>query len=201
MRQATQIVVLYMLLALLSGCDELRSRLDVNTRNEQHSNATPTAGDASARPADQRFIFPPQSTTFPDSSVALDTRTGQLCKTYSWADAQNAPRGLPLCAQLANPAIASLIGGTKAYRGYTYTFDGKRWNKGREAFNVPDLNANPQPLSEDQYDPLGLFSKGEKAKRLLTKEEIQRVAEEFSVSYEQAWEEAKAQGYQVPPNH
>jgi 2,4-dienoyl-CoA reductase-like NADH-dependent reductase (Old Yellow Enzyme family) len=102
---------------------------------------------------------------------------------------------------LTNPAIASLIGATKAYRGFTFTFDGKRWNKGQEAFNVPDMNANPQALSEDQYDPLSRFSKAEKAKRILTKEEIQRIAEEFGVSYEQAWEDAKAQGYQVPPTH
>ena len=62
---------------------------------------------------------------------------------------------------------------------------------------------NPQtkglePWSDDQYDPLSLFTKEEKGKRLLTEAQIRQVANQFSVSYEEAWEDAKAQGYQVP---
>jgi NACalpha-BTF3-like transcription factor len=54
------------------------------------------------------------------------------------------------------------------------------------------------PLSDDQYDPLKLYPKEEKAKRTLTEEQIRKVAEQFSVSYEEASEDAKQQGYQVP---
>ena len=57
------------------------------------------------------------------------------------------------------------------------------------------------PWSDDQYDPLNLLSKEEKAKRVLTGEEIRRVADQFGVSYEEAAEEAKQQGYLVPPKH
>jgi len=54
-----------------------------------------------------------------------------------------------------------------------------------------------EPWSEDQYDPLNLFSKEVKAKRTLTAQEIRKVADQFGVSYEDAMEEAKQQGYQV----
>jgi hypothetical protein len=55
--------------------------------------------------------------------------------------------------------------------------------------------------SEGQYDPLNLFSSEEKAKRTLTVEEIQRVASQFGVSYEEAAPEAKQHGYQVSSKH
>jgi hypothetical protein len=54
------------------------------------------------------------------------------------------------------------------------------------------------PWSADQYDPLGLFSKEEKAKRLLSVSQIQAVANNFGVSYQDALQDAKNQGYQVP---
>lgn len=197
MRKATKVAVLYMFLALLSGCDELHSKLDPNTRNDQHSTAIPTAVDASSRAVDQRFVFPVQSKPFPDSSVALDTRTGQLCKTYVWVGNKNTPSGLPLCADFANPAITSAIGATKAYRGFTYMFDGSQWKKGSEASKFK-TNGDMEPWSDDHYDPLNLLSKEEKAKRLLTDAQISQVAHQFGVTYEEAWEDAKAQGYQVP---
>jgi len=53
----------------------------------------------------------------------------------------------------------------------------------------------------DQYDPLNLFSKEEKAKRTLKEEQIRGVADQFGVTYAEAWEDAKAQGYIVPPKH
>jgi len=54
------------------------------------------------------------------------------------------------------------------------------------------------PLSDDQYDPLKLFSKEEKAKIKLTEVQIRKVADQFGVSYQEASEEAKTHGYQVP---
>jgi hypothetical protein len=50
----------------------------------------------------------------------------------------------------------------------------------------------------DQYDPLGLFSKEEKAQHQLTKPEIQAVSDKFDVTYQEALQDAKNQGYQVP---
>ena len=152
--------------------------------------------------------------------MALDTKTGQLCKTYPWDDNQGAPRGLPLCSQLAGTAASkspfddaldkafgpapvsptglSLIGAQKAYRGFTYTFDGTKWNKGSEAQQYNPATGKLEPLSDDQYDPLNLFTRDQKAKKVLTEAQIRRVANEFGVSYTEASEDAKAQGYQVP---
>jgi hypothetical protein len=93
----------------------------------------------------------------------------------------------------------SLRGATKEYRGFTYRFDGSKWNKGSEALSYNPKGESPEPWSDDQYDPLGLFSKEEKAKILLTEAQIRKVANQFGVSYQDAWEDAKAQGYQVPP--
>jgi len=92
------------------------------------------------------------------------------------------------------------IGATKAYRGYTYTFDGRHWKKGQKALKF-DANGNTEPWGDDQYDPLGLFTKEEKNKRQLTEDQIRQVAEQFGVSYAEAVEDAKAQGYQVPPKN
>jgi len=58
-----------------------------------------------------------------------------------------------------------------------------------------------EPSSDDQYDPLNLLSKDEKAKRILTEGQIQQVATQFGVSYDEAWQDAKDQGYQVPQRH
>jgi hypothetical protein len=84
------------------------------------------------------------------------------------------------------------------YRGFTYSFDGSKWRKEGAAYRVLDVNSGETiPSSDDQYDPLGLFSEKEKAKHTLTEAEIHHVAD-FNVLYGEAWEEAKAQGYQVP---
>jgi hypothetical protein len=91
------------------------------------------------------------------------------------------------------------VGASKAYRGSSYKFNGTKWVKGANALKYNEKTKDMDPLSEDQYDPLNLLSKEEKAKRLLTMEEIRIVANQFGVSIEEAWEDAKAQGYQVPP--
>jgi hypothetical protein len=92
-------------------------------------------------------------------------------------------------------------GATKAYRGFTYSFDGQTWKKGQRARRWSAQTNDMEPWSDDQYDPLNILSKEEKAKRLLTEAQIRQVAQRFSVSYEEAWEDAKAQGYQVPTKH
>lgn len=180
--------------ALFTACDELPSKKQTATPGGQPS--IPTGG----RPAaEHRFVFPPQAGTFPAASVALNTETGQLCKTYPWADNQSTPLGLPLCSELISAGTASTIGARTAYLGFTYWFDGSRWRKGPKALRYIDPTHDLEPDSDDQYDPLGvLSSKEEKAKRVLTEAEIRHVADQFGVSYKEAWQDAKAQGYQVP---
>jgi hypothetical protein len=66
--------------------------------------------------------------------------------------------------------------------------------------NWPDIK-KLQSQSEkkfDPYDPLDLFSKEEKGKKTLTVEEIQRVAKQSGLSFQEAATEAKEHGYQVP---
>jgi hypothetical protein len=179
------------------GCDELTQKKD-QPRTEQSSSAPKQAALASGE--EKRFAFPPKSTPFPESSVALDTMTGQLCKTYSWEDNAHFPKGLPLCSELSAMARSSLTGATKAFRGFTYRFNGTKWVKGAKALKYNE-KIQPEPWSDDQYDPLNLLSKEERAKRILTVEQIQKVADQFGVSYEEALEEAKQQGYQVPIKH
>jgi len=145
-----------------------------------------------------RFVFPPKFSPFLDASVALDTTTGRLCKTYAWEDNAHVPKGLPLCSE-SLVETSYLTGAAKAYGGFTYTFNGTRWVKGNKASRYNEKTGNMEPWSDDQYDPLSLFSKEEKAKRTLTVELIRKVAEQFGVTYEEARGEAKQQGYQVPP--
>jgi hypothetical protein len=181
---------------VLFGCDEVTQRQKMQARAEQPSPAPSEAADSSKA---KRFVFPAETTPFAASSVALDTITGLLCKTYAWQDTARLPRGLPLCSELTTPSIASLVGAAKAYKGFTYTFNGEKWVKGNKAQKYNPQTQGMEPWSEDQYDPLNLFSKEEKAKRLLTVGQIRKVANQFGVSIEEAWEDAKAQGYQVPP--
>jgi hypothetical protein len=192
--KATALSVL--VVALFTACDELPSRKQTATPGGQPS--IPTGG----RPAaEHRFVFPPQAGTFPAAAVALDTETGRLCKTYPWADSQSSPRPLPLCSELAAltaPAVTSLLGARKHYLGFTYSFDGSKWRKGPEANLINLTTDKTEPLSDDQYDPLNLFSAEAKAKRVLTATEIRNVADQFGVSYYEAWKDAKAHGYQVP---
>lgn len=96
----------------------------------------------------------------------------------------------------AGPSQRPLIGATKVYRGFVYAFDGSKWKRGGRArrYDKGDLKS----WSDDQYDPLNLLSREEKAKRPLSETQIRQVANQFGVSYEEAWEDAKQQGYQVP---
>jgi hypothetical protein len=54
------------------------------------------------------------------------------------------------------------------------------------------------PESADPFDLIGLFSKEQKGKTLLSASEIQTVANKFGISYQKALQDAKNQGYQVP---
>jgi hypothetical protein len=123
---------------------------------------------------------------------------GQLCKTYPWPDTKTLPGGLPLCSDATCPTVASLTGATTAYLGFTYTFNGSKWVRGSKAQSYNPKTQDMDPWSADQYDPLGLYSKEEKAKHPLTKPEIQAVADKFDVTYQEALQDAKNQGYQVP---
>jgi hypothetical protein len=149
---------------------------------------------------EKRFVFPTKSSPFPESSVALDTTSGTLCKTYPWQDGGQIPKGLPLCSDPSG-ARSGFEGARKAYRGSSYTFNGNKWVKGAGALKYNEKTTGMDPESDDQYDPLNLFSKEEKAKMTLKEEQIRSVAEQFGVAYDEAWEEAKAQGYRVPPKH
>jgi hypothetical protein len=55
-----------------------------------------------------------------------------------------------------------------------------------------------EPLNDDQHDPLGLNSNEKNANRTLTKAQIQSVANQSGVSYEEAKEKARQQGYKAP---
>ncbi len=116
-----------------------------------------------------------------------------------WPDVATKAAQQQPSAGATNTAGTSLAGATKAYRGFTYSFDGQAWKKGQAAKKYNPQTKGLEPWSDDQYDPLGLFTKEEKSRRLLTEAQIRQVANQFSVSYEEAWEDAKAQGYQVPP--
>jgi hypothetical protein len=179
------------LLAGAVGCNVMQPS-DATAKPKQEEHSAQSTGGA------QRFVFPSQSTPFPAASVALDTRSGQLCKTYPWPDTKTLPGGLPLCSDATCPTVASLTGATTAYLGFTYTFNGSKWVKGSKAQSYNPKTQDLDPWSADQYDPLGLFSKEEKAKHQLTKPEIQAVADKFRVTYQEALQDAKNQGYQVP---
>ncbi len=201
MRAMKRGIFCFFLTLILFGCEELTQRQKEQPRTEQSSSAAPRQAVAPSS-EEKRFAFPAKSSPFPESSVALDTMTGRLCKTYAWEDNTRLPKGLPLCSELTALTPTSLLtGGAKAYRGFTYTFNGTKWVKGAKAQKYNPKTRGMEPWSDDQYDPLNLFSKEEKAKRILTLEEIQKVADQFGVSYEEALEEAKQQGYQVPPKH
>lgn len=92
----------------------------------------------------------------------------------------------------------TFVGATKAYMGFVYTFDGGKWVKGSEARKYNEKSKSMDKWSDDQYDPIGLWTKEEKSKRTLSKDQIQLVANQFEVSYEDAKAEAKEQGYLVP---
>jgi hypothetical protein len=203
-RQSSRLALIFVSLAALLACDELIKQESKHTNSPEPRSPIPSAVSSPNQNApSQRFVFPSQTTPFPAASVALDTTTGRLCKTYAWHDSQNAPSGLALCTELGATSDSTVtrnvtwIGATKAYRGYTYTFDGKHWKKGQRALKF-DANGSTEPWTDDQYDPMGVLTKEEKVKRLLTEVHVRHVAEQFGVTYEEALEDAKAQGYQVP---
>jgi hypothetical protein len=206
-KQSSRLAPVFFSLVALLACDELVKQESKPANSPQPASPTPSAVSSPIQNMpSQRFVFPIQTTPFPAASVALDTTTGRLCKTYPWHDSQNSPSGLALCSALGTTSDSTVtmntpwIGATKAYRGYTYTFDGRHWEKGHKALRF-DANGKTEPWTDDQYDPLGLFTKEEKAKRQLTEDQIRQVAEQFGVSYDEAVEDAKAQGYQVPPKN
>jgi hypothetical protein len=180
----------------LLGCDEPVEKTKQQRNTEPSS--TSAKQTASVPSEEKRFVFPTKSSPFPESSVALDTISGRLCKTYPWEDSSQVPKGLLLCSDLTALPQSSFTGATKAYRGFTYKFDGIKWVKGLKAFKYNPSTQGEDPWGDDQYDPLGLFSKEEKAKRTLTEEQIRSVASRFGVTYAEAWEDATAQGYRVP---
>src|SRR6516164_6149292 len=104
---------IFLTLALV-GCDELTQRPKEQPRYRGTLTATP------AQQLAGRFVFPPQSRQFPDASVALDTYTGRLCKTYAWEDKAGLSKGLQLCSEWPGQP-SSLIGAAKAYLGFSYT--------------------------------------------------------------------------------
>ena len=193
-------VIFCLFLGLASvGCEDLSQRHKEQPRVEPSS---PTTTLTSAAASDEkRFILPTKSKPFPESSVALDTITGRLCKTYAWEDNVRLPKGLPLCSEWNAVSPNALTFPITAYRGFTYAFNGTRWVKGPKAQKYNPKTHSMEPWSDDQYDPLGLFPSELKAKRTLTEEEIRKVAEQFQVSYEEATEEAKQRGYHVPSKH
>lgn len=67
----------------------------------------------------------------------------------------------------------------------------------------PDIkkSQSEQTKKTDPYDPLDLFSKEEKVRKILTVEEIQRVAKQYGITYQEAAAEATQHGYQVPSSN
>jgi hypothetical protein len=183
----------------LTGCDELIQKTKQQPSPEPASSVPKQ--ESPSPPEEKRFVFPMKSSPFPEASVALDSISGKLCKTYPWADSSQFPKGLPLCSELSATSEASCTGSAKSYRGFTYSFNGTKWLKGSEAWKYNEKSKGMDPLSEDQYDPLNLFTKAEKAKMALKEEQIRVIAKQFGVTYAEAWEDAKAQGYIVPPQH
>ncbi len=180
------------LLMGIAGCSQRDKSQD------KTSTAPGSAQTSTLSSSYQRFIFPPRPAPFTESSVALDTKTGQLCKTFDWKDNPEIPSGLPLCSAALERSALAFIGATRVFRGYTYVFDGTSWDRKSEARVYNASTGKLEPDNADPYDPLSLFTKEQKAKRLLTQGQIIRVAEDFGVSYEEASKEAEDQGYRVP---
>lgn len=111
-------LLLLLIVVLLGGC---RQSFQEHGQPLNADGQTPTATNY------QRFVFPAKSTAFPEGSVALDTATGQLCKTYAWPDSPNAASGLPLCSSSTSASTDqrtftlsySELARTKLFRGVT----------------------------------------------------------------------------------
>jgi len=210
------IIFCFLFAFTLSGCNWLNQQQGQQADSNRGGQLTePRSPPAQQRASDEnaRFVFPAKSGPFAEASVALDTVTGRLCKTYAWEDNAGLPRGLTLCSELAGAKTSragatsdqaegeSCVGATKAYSGFAYTFNGSKWVKGTKALKYNPKTQALEPGGDDQYDPLNLHSKEEKAARVLSAVEIQRVADQFGVSYEEAVNEAKQHGYQVAAKH
>jgi hypothetical protein len=161
----TDVVLTVTVLSLLS-CQQTRSP-------ETRPSPTPSADVASSKKplAVQRFLFPQSSGTFAPASVALDTETGQLCRTYEWKE--TAGTNLPLCAKLASYGLFELH--VEKYIEATKDFE--------PAF--------------DPFDPLGLFTRADKAKLTLNEKQIRQAASQYGLSYEEAKKGARESGYHV----
>ena len=204
----TRFLGLCMILGLLVGavgCNVKRpSEATAALKHDEHS-PQPTYGGA------QRFVFPSQSAPFPAASVALDTRSGQLCKTYSWPDTKTLPSGLSLCSEAADVScsagetlderLTDALAGRPSYSmTATNPKTGQQIGSNDEGQTWYDRKTGKLflPESADPFDLIGLFSKEQKGKTLLSASEIQTVANKFGISYQKALQDAKNQGYQVP---
>jgi hypothetical protein len=137
MKKKTALCISFALCLL--GCDELIHKVKEQPNPEQSS--TSSKQPSSSPSEEKRFVFPTKSSPFPESSVALDTASGRLCKTYPWLDSNQLPRGLPLCSELSVSPQASFAGSTKEYRGFTYRFNGTKWVKGAGALKYNEKTA------------------------------------------------------------
>ena len=122
----------------------------------------------------QRFVFPQSSGNFQPASIALDTQTGQLCKTYEWK--QSSGTDLPFCSSLATYGLYELH--VRKYDEKTGSFE---------------------PVF-DPFDPLGVFSRTDKAKLTLTEPQIRRASVKYGLSYDEAVKGARESGYRLEMN-
>lgn len=101
--------VALLILSMTVGCDDIAKQLGyAPAKATEPKQPTVTTSVTQAESKSQpRFLFPAQSGAFPAASVALDSQTGKLCKTYGWADSSKHASGLPLCSELTSPASVS----------------------------------------------------------------------------------------------
>lgn len=182
---------------LLLGCNKPAQPQKPEPAAAQSSPAAETA----ITKDNKQFIFPAKSDPFPSNSVALDTVSGFLCKTYPWEDNDRLPKGLLLCSELGREEASFCTGAFRAYDGFFYYFTGVRWERTGPARVYNSKTHKWEPRSDDQYDRVGIFISSEKQRQLLRVDQIQEVAKTFGVSYDEAAAEAKKQGYQVPSKH
>lgn len=108
---------------LLSACDTGTPKQSGS--ESKTSTAPPVVASSGAVNERGRFVFPTQPQPFAPASVALDSRTGNLCKTYAWPDKPGLPQGLAICSESENPSGAGTQGGAVPVtdpRGKTHYF-------------------------------------------------------------------------------
>lgn len=134
-----------------------------------------------------------------DSGKAADTVLQSMLLESGLLSASPAPPGGDSpTSQRCEAVLESFKGSQTAYLGFTYVFNGEQWVKGADAKRYNEDTEGLEPLSDDQYDPLGELSKEKKAQILLSAAQIKTVADKFGVSYEAALQDARTQGYEVP---